>query len=249
MSQTQKNSIGPRAGPKRTGSASQPSVVPIRDEDPLADTLPPTPLRDLLAANGASIFVLSGDDSLRAIVQEAGGEQYPVFPAASWQALRNAVVERNCGIALLDIESVPGNLSDRAAELAQLNPHLVTLVASSRERAKGVLNLLSERRIHRLLIKPPTVGITRLLLESAVNRHIDLKRRAEIQVPARTSEPPARFAGSRSWMLAGVLVLGVIVGRELGYRTFPVVALPDVDFGAGSPDAVARVEDDAVTIS
>lgn len=46
-----------------------------------------------------------------------------------------------------------------------------------------------------------------------------------------------------------ILVLGVIVGRELGYRTFPVVALPDVDFGAWSPDAVARVEDDAVTIS
>lgn len=211
MSQLRKSSLGGQSDPKRTDDSIEPSVVPIRESDVLESTIPPTPLRDLLAADGASVFVYSKDDALLAIVQEAGGEQYPVYPASSWQALREAIVERRCGIALLDIDTVSGALSDRIAELAQLNSGLVLLVASERDGADGLLTLLSQRRIHRLLIKPPTVGITRLLLESSVNRHIELKRRADMQqAPTRTSQPPTRFAGWRSWVLAGAMVFGAV---------------------------------------
>lgn len=211
MSQARKDPRGGRNDTTRTGRGAEPSVVLLRDSDALDSTMPPTPLRDLLAADGASVFVLSDDHALLGIVQEAGGEQYPVFAAKSWQGLREAIVERRCGIALLDIDALTGEVEDRASELAQLNPALVVLVASARDKADGLLNLLSHRRIHRLLIKPPTVGITRLLLESSVNRYIELKQRTDSRASGPAS-PPARLAGWRSWLLAGVLVVGTIVG-------------------------------------
>lgn len=210
MSQAQKDPLGSRKDPKRTDEAAEPSVVPFRDNTDLLDsTLPPTPLRDLLAADGASVYVLSDDAALLATAREAGGEQYPVFPAGSWTALREAVADKRCGIALLDTDALPGTLGDRLTELARLSPALVTLLASRRESADGLLNLLSERKIHRLLIKPPTVGITRLLLESSVSRHIEL-RRQPVPEPVTSSAGSGGLAGWPSWLLAGGLVIGVL---------------------------------------
>ena len=209
MSQAQKNPLGSRKDPQRTNAEMDPAVIPFREPDQSEGTLPPTPLRDLLAADGASVYVLSDDASLLATAREAGGEQYPVFPAGSWQALREAVAEKRCGIALLDVDSVPGTLGDRLTELASLRPELVTLLASTRESADGLLNLLSERKIHRLLIKPPTVGITRLLLESSVSRHIELRQQPSSE-PVTTTASKTGLAGWPSWLLAGGLVIGVL---------------------------------------
>lgn len=230
-----------RKDPRHSAAPEIGSVVPIREIDTLESTMPPTPLRELLAADGASVFVLSGDASLLAIVQEAGGEQYPVFPAQSWQALHEAIIERRCGIALLDIDAVKGTLTDRLDDLADLNPHLVTLVAAPRDRADGLLNLLSERKIHRLLIKPPTVGITRLLLESSVNRHIEMKRRGEAS-PAASAVPASNLAGWRSWAAAGLLVVGVLgtvaVTSYLNPSDGPAVVVEE------APAAVAPIRAD-----
>jgi len=209
MSQAKKDPLTRRKNPKRTAEGAETSVVPIRDADLLGSTLPPTPLRDLLAAEGASVYVLSDDASLLATVREAGGEQFPVFPAGSWQALREVVADNRCGIALLDIDSISGKLTDRLVELARLSPALVTLIASSRETADGLLNLLADRKIYRLLIKPPTVGITRLLLESSVSRHIELRQQPGPE-PTAGGDTGSGFPGWPSWLLAGGLVVGVL---------------------------------------
>jgi len=206
MSQSQKTPLGMRKDPKRTTDTHDPG---LEAADLLENTMPPTPLRDLLAADGASIYVLTDDAALLNTVREAGGEQYPVFPAGSWQGLKEAVAEKRCGIALLDIDAVKAPLTARLTELENLSPALVTLVASHRNSADGLLNLLSERKIHRLLIKPPTVGITRLLLESSVSRHIELRQRPELYAaPQRPAS--SGLAGWVSWLLAGSLVAGVL---------------------------------------
>ena len=241
MTQAQKDPLGSRKDPKRTSAAEESAVVPIREPDQLEGTLPPTPLRDLLAADGASVYVLSDDASLLATVREAGGEQYPVYPASSWQSLREAVAEQRCGIALLDVDSVPGVLDSRLTELAGLRPALVTLLASGRETADELLGLLSERKIHRLLIKPPTVGITRLLLESSVSRHIEL--RPQPAAEAATSSPRrAGLARWPSWMLAGGLVIGVLVTVALTSLSGPQDTLPEaVTTPAAAPPIAEQV--------
>ena len=59
----------------------------------LDTTLPPTPIKQLLAAEGAAVAVLSTDDNLIETIHQAGGEQYPIAVATTWQDLL-AQIER-----------------------------------------------------------------------------------------------------------------------------------------------------------
>jgi len=234
MSQIQKNSAGDRRDAQRATSTSDTAVVPIRGTGLLESTLPPTPLRDLLAAEGAAIYVLTQDPTLLATVEEAGGEQFPVFAAESWSDLREAIVNRRCGIALLDLDALDGALTDRLAKLASLSASLVMLVASQRDRADELLSLLSQRKIHRLLIKPPTVGITRLLLESSVNRHMALRQRPDLQ-PQRVGTGAARARMRLGWVAVGIAVVVVIVGALAAYLSRSDTAAVTVRVPAAGP--------------
>src|SRR5690606_40773327 len=78
----------------------------------LDSTMPPTPLRDLLAADGATIFVLSADPELIHAVERAGGDQFPVRVVASWAALVDAAARRRTHIVLVDADTLPLELPD-----------------------------------------------------------------------------------------------------------------------------------------
>jgi protein TonB len=176
-------------------------------------TLPPTPLKDLLSAGGANVFVLSSDRDLLDTVQRAGGEQYPVFMVEEWTELDAAVKAGRCGIALLDADQVGNRLEKRLAELEPYAARLVILVAANRSDAQLLMGFLSDRKIHRLLIKPPALGITRLLLESAVSRCIQLREQAKQQddfvterrfaASGRSAPGPSRWP---NWVIATGLV-------------------------------------------
>lgn len=185
----------------------------------LDDTLPPTPLKQLLAAGGATVFVLSADAELCETVQRAGGEQYPVFTVTAWQELVDAIESGRCGIALIDADLIGAKLEKRIAELERYASRLVTLVAADRAGAQPLIGYLSERKIHRLLIKPPALGITRLLLESAVSRCIQLRERPGEPGPERRTEVrPPRAGAARSAVPAWVLATG-LVALLLGVAT------------------------------
>jgi TonB family protein len=212
------------------------------------DTLPPMPLRNLLAAGGASVFVLSVDAALVDTVQRAAGEQYPVFSVDNLQELENAIDDGRCGIALLDADFPGGRLAKTIKGFARHSSRLVTLVAAARVDAQAFIGLVSERKIHRLLIKPPTLGITRLLLESAVKRCIQL-RAAAGQESALVPDRPVRASASRGfgrteWALAvgaGVAVLGAGVIFAFSMLRAPTTgprASTEVS-GPGRTDAVA----------
>ena len=166
-------SIGgaPAASPR--GRDSRPVVT--ADGGLLGDTLPPQPLKELLSAGGANLFVLSADAELIDTVQRAGGEQYPVFPVQQWHELEAAIFAGRCGIALLDTDLVGAKLVDHITALEAHASRVVTLVAADRGVAQELMGYLSDRRIHRLLIKPAALGITKLLVESAVNRCLQLR--------------------------------------------------------------------------
>ena len=217
----------------------------------LDDTMPPTPLKQLLAAGGANVYVLSTDPALRETVQRAGGEQYPVFTVATWPELIDAVNSGKCGIALVDAELLGAKLDKRIAELERYAGRLVTLVAADRAAAQELIGYLSERKIHRLLIKPPALGITRLLLESAVSRCIQLRERPHdptLDTGIRPSRRRTRGAGGTgvpAWVLATALVallLGVVVVCGLSQWWRPGTApssAPAADATQAAPIEVA----------
>ena len=183
------------------------------------DTLPPTPLRDLLTAGGANVFVLSADAELIETVQRAAGEHYPVFVVEQWAELETEIRSGRCGIALLDGDLLGGELARRIAQLDAHADRVVVLVAAQRPRAEGLMTYLSERKIHRLLIKPSAPGITRLLIESAVKRCLQLRElgSAGTDVADRRFPPPRSAKRVPVWVFtgAGVAVLAA-VGLAIG---------------------------------
>lgn len=230
---------GASADAGSTGSSRRADLIPGSLAS-LDSTLPPTPLKDLLAADGASIYVLSADAELLQAVQQAGGEQYPIYPVPGWRELTKAVDEGRTRIVLLDNDAVAGSLADALAELEAMAP-LVVIVAAKRDDAQSLMGLLSDRKIHRLLIKPAAHGITRLLLESAVSRYLQLRDTMAPRRPALPlEEAPRRSArGARTiwpvWLLATALaslLLGaVVVGELAGWR------LPNLGGRAGTVGA------------
>ena len=69
--------------------------------------------------------------------------------------------------------------------------------------AERLMGLLSERKIHRLLIKPAALGITRLLVESAVNRCLQLARGRGPRRRETRGLPPRARAPARASSACG----------------------------------------------
>lgn len=74
------------------------------------------PLKKLLAADGASVYVYSKDDALVATVQDAGGEQYPVHAVELWTELVSVIDSGLCHIVLLDTDTLSERLEKHIAE-------------------------------------------------------------------------------------------------------------------------------------
>ncbi|MEO8464090.1 MAG: energy transducer TonB [Gammaproteobacteria bacterium] len=188
------------------------------DRGLLDDTLPPQPLKDLLSTKDANLFVLSADPDLIDTVRRASGDQYPVFAVEQWAELEAAVFAGRCGIAFLDSELVGSKLFDHIAALETQASRVVTLVAANRGVAQELMGYLSDRRIHRLLIKPAALGITRLLVESALNRCVQLRDTAAASVGLEMLGGGSNSERVRRWprmVFGAVVVIGVIAAAWL----------------------------------
>jgi protein TonB len=201
------------------------ATVSVRDKSAnavdLEATLPPTPVRELLAASGASLFVLATDADFVAAIRRAAGDRYPLFVVESWNELKDAADSGRCGIALLDAALLGRRVGECIAALATHADRLVTLVAADRAAAHEYVGLLSDGRIHRLLIKPPAIGATRLLIDSAVARRLQLRDASanDDAAPAAASSVSMPRWG---WtvvaaVVAVALLTTAIAGSQLGW--------------------------------
>ena len=200
-----------------TGSTSreQANVRDLHVAGPLDATLPPTPIRELLAASGATVYILATDASFVATVRRAA-EQHPLFVVETWPELREAVESGQCGIALIDAAVLGPRVANCVATLASFHDRLVTLVAADRAAAHEYIGLLSGGRIHRLLIKPTAVGAARLLIESATARRLQLREEAtKSAAPSAVSTAPNR----PGWIwIAGVAAIALLAVAIVGGR-------------------------------
>jgi TonB family protein len=178
----------------------------------LEDTLPPMPVRELFAASGVTLYVLTTDEAFAATVRGAAGEQYPLFVVDGWAELLAAVESGQCGVALLDATTLRGRrIADCLEALQPYAQRLVTLVAADRDLARELVAFLSSRRIHRLLIKPAAAGATRLLIDSAVGRRLQLREQQDGE-PATVVSTPAGRRRSSAWAAGAVAVVVALAG-------------------------------------
>ena len=165
----------PGAESPLAGAGTPDARAVLRYREDLEATMPPTPVRELLAASGATLYVLATDPALVATIRRAVGDRHPLFVVESWAELREAAESGRCGIALLDAAVLGHRVTGCVSALAAHADRLVTLVAADRTAAQEYFGLLSDGRLHRLLIKPAAVGAARLLIESATARCLQLR--------------------------------------------------------------------------
>ena len=246
-------SRGARGETQERGHAQRPTPAQPESAVGLDETLPPTPAGDLFAASVLNVYVLAADLAVREAVERACGDRYPLASVTDWRALVGAVEARRCDIAFVEAALLGNRLRKCIAELERHAGHVVTLVAADRSDAQDLIGLLSERKIHRLLIKPPAPGITRLLLESAASRCLQLRAAAASPslVPLVPAAPTPVRLRVPTWVVAtgmGALVIGVAVTLGLsslgsrprgatGAAPAPAVAADD-----RFADLVARAE-------
>jgi TonB family protein len=176
----------------------------------------------LLAASGATLYVLATDATLVATIRRAVGDRYPLLVVESWAELRAAAESGRCGIALLDAAVLGHSVKGCVSALAAHADRLVTLVAADRTAAQEYFGLLSDGRLHRLLIKPAAVGAARLLIESATARCLQLREDAVNDGPISVAVAGPKTFSKWPWAIAvgvsAVALLGTaVVGDRLGW--------------------------------
>ena len=184
--------------------------------------MPPTPVRELLAASGATLYVLATDANLVATIRRAVGDRHPLFVVESWAELRDAAESGRCGIALLDAAVLGPRVTGCVSSLAAHADRLVTLVAAERSAAQEYFGLLSDGRLHRLLIKPAAVGAARLLIESATARRLQLREESANDgtpnVAVAAPSKRAKWVWAVAAGVSAVALLGTaVVGSRLGW--------------------------------
>jgi len=175
----------------------------------IESTLPPTSAHEALGYEGAIVLVFSHDAALARVVRTVSAGRYPIRIINEWSDLLHQVGSGAARIVLLDVDALSTNADEALAELNRAADWLVLVIAAKQAQAQDFMQFWSERRIHRLLIKPAAAGITRLLLESAFARFIELRELHEntdsMEIPAgllAADEAPAR--ARRKPLLAAV---------------------------------------------
>ena len=117
--------------------------------------------------------------------------------------------------------------------------------AAQRPRAEGLMTFLSERKIHRLLIKPSAPGITRLLIESAVKRCLQLRelKEAGADLGERRFPSPRETKRVPAWVFPSVgaallVVVGLVIALGSWFRgplTDGAAGGTATQAGAGAP--------------
>jgi periplasmic protein TonB len=210
--------------------------------DPSCDferTMPPSAFEGLLVSGAASVFVLSTDPEFVAMIHRVSGAHQAVITIDAWPALVEAVAERRCGVAVLDVAAIGGALEQRIDELARLPAAPVIISAATLSDAPASMKALTERKIHRLLLKPASPGNTRLSLEAAINRwrqlHEELPSPPLPPVDPRSA--PAALSGSVParrglWVGGGMalvfaaVVAGGLLGRSAPEPVLETASLP-----------------------
>ena len=187
---------------------------------------------------GIGIVVLSDDPGLLQILDQISSTLTTITRAEDWARLLEAVRQGRRTIVLLDADRLgPGQLDSRLAELNGLPAPPVIVAAACRDEAQEFMQALAAGQVHRLLLKPATLGGARLVLDYAIARC-----RQQGLHPAPPGGTPFRLRRRGSLLLAVgmAIVFAVTVIGAMNWRAPPVVA-PVEEAAAPAPAPIVQV--------
>lgn len=245
------------------------TIVDGSDSIVIESTLPPTSSHQLLESEGATILVFSHDATLARVIRSVAADRYPIRIINEWNNLLEQVGKGVGRIVLLDVDALPDDAEGALADINRCSDWLVIVIAAKQQQAHDFMRFWSERRIHRLLIKPAAAGITRLLLESAFARFIELRELHEntdaMEIPHELVAEeqakerrrwlwPALAAASAVCVIAAVLLYVLLPGEPeeqsttiAAVRSAPAIVQQDTAENEGAGGAIAITPPDAVS--
>lgn len=199
----------------------------------LDSSLPPIVREHLERSRGVGILVFTHDAELANLIRSVSGAKLFTRVVNEWRDLLTHVAADHSRIIVLDVDALTLSVEEALAELNNRAQWLVIVIAAKQSQAQNFMSFWSERRIHRLLIKPAAVGITRLLLESAIGRYLELKALDEAAVDELSAAgaeptPPTR---RRSPLVKIALTLIVLAAAAVAaIRQYPELVPSEIDF-------------------
>ncbi len=246
--------------PVTSGNVPTPQPVEILNAELTAhaSVSPAISKSDELAAEGATVFVYSTDPTFQSAIEDAANGDFAIQPVEDWPKLVTAVESSRCKIVLLDADTMRGRVEWRITRLRAAAAWSVIVIAASRERAPFLMELLWQKRIHRLVIKPLGCGVTRILIESSVARYRQLRDDPEQGNESRDKERKrherlASLVRPRNLQLMAtyatlLLAVAIMIGGVLLPRAGPGEAGPVLtDASAAAFIAPEALESAAIT--
>jgi TonB family protein len=142
----------------------------------LNDSSPDTP-----AAGGKApppILVLSRENAVIDAIRKSAPRGTRVVAAPSLDQAAGQLPTLQPGVLLIDTACAP-DVAGMVAQLTQHFPDMVVVVAGKSEDSQSLMRLAAAGQIYRFLLLPLSQGQTRLTLEAATNRHLELGQTAE----------------------------------------------------------------------
>ena len=168
------------------------------------------------AEENVGVLVLSEDHALAAGVREAVRDPRSVQTAKTLEEAIRLLGEEPIGVVVTDLAVDEQAITSLTSELKRQAPELVTIVASDRSDAHLMIDLINHGQVFRFLLKPLSVGQSRIWLTSAVNRHRELATHPSAASRYRVVERTAEDGGVVARMLSGLRGLRA---RARGLRT------------------------------
>ena len=186
---------------------------------------PPRPITaEFDGLDDVGFLVLSLDEQLADGVRDAVGSSQTVHVAASLDAAVEVLQAHPVGVVVTDLAVDEQAITALTAELRRQVPELVTIVASGRSDAHLMIELINKSQVFRFLLKPLSVGQSRIWLASAIARHKELlarpdaARRVSAEADRSTASGAAEDAfSSEDDTTSGLL--GRVLGRIRGLRS------------------------------
>lgn len=178
------------------------------------------PLRSVGTPSRAPVdlIVLSTDHTLLALMQSVASGDLLVSAVASAEGVVESLVAGRCGILLVDLLCLRGDVAGLLSRLNAQFPGLVLMAAGRREDQGAVAQLIAAGVIYRYVHKPLSPGRAQQFLQAALRRHRELNERepfglatvrelVRVQLWERMFRHSVRIVG----VAAGVVVTALIV--------------------------------------
>jgi tetratricopeptide (TPR) repeat protein len=143
-------------------------------------------------------------------MQAAAQDDLLFSPAASAEAVVEQLVAGRCGVLVVDLAHLRGDVNGLLLRLTDQFPGLVLLAAGRREDQSSVTPLITQGVIYRYVHKPLSPGRAQQFLQAALRRHRELNEREPFGLA--TVRELVRVQLWQQWFKHGARAVGLAAG-------------------------------------